>query len=166
MENQAEFYSGNNTEINEFLLFVINDILILSKEIEWLSDGIKKDDTKVISITVKGKSYSFCELSNYFYERDFLDIPYDYVNKLYKLLLELRVLGKKIESLSDKDKISILDFVLEMIASREKKIGEDFSFPQNYKDMIMIELGLDIVDKVGDATNETLALLEVIMMKR
>ena len=53
-----------------------------------------------------------------------------------------------------------------MISSREKQIWNDFCFPQNYKDMIMMELWLDIVDKVWDAKNETLALLEVIMLKR
>lgn len=73
---------------------------------------------------------------------------------------------KKIESLSDNDKISILDFILEMISFREKQVWEGFSFPQNYKDMILIELWLDIVDKVWDATNQTLKILDIIMMKR
>jgi len=165
MEKQ-EIVDYWKNEIIEVLLFVINDVLTLSKEIEWSLIWFEENKKMSVKITVNWKPYIFSELSNYFYEKDFLNVPLDYLNSLYKLLLELRGLWKKIESLSDNDKISILDFVLEMIAFREKQIWNDFSFPQNYKDMIMIELGLDIVDKVWDATNETLALLKVIMLKR
>jgi hypothetical protein len=173
MEKFREYWAD---EIKENLLFTINDVLTISKEIEWSLVWVKINDKNPIRISLRWKTYIrmpyiwipyiFTELSNYFYEQDFVNVPLNYLNSLYKLLLELRGLWKKIESLSDNDKISILDFVLEMISFREKQVWEDFCFPQNYKDLIMIELGLDIVDKVWDATNETLALLDVIMLKR
>lgn len=165
MEKQEvlDYWSDN---IKEFLLFAINDIFILWKEIEWSLIWIKSNPKMSIKINVNWRPYIFSELSNYFNERDFLHVPIKYVNNLYKLLLELRVIWQKIEKLDEKDKISILDFVTDMIKYREKQIWNDFCFPQNYKDMIMMELWLDIVDKLWDATNETLALLEVIMLKR
>ncbi|NVP17856.1 hypothetical protein HUU51_04020 [Candidatus Gracilibacteria bacterium] len=163
---KQEIIDYGKDEITEVVMFAINDVLTLSKEIEWPLVLLEKDDSKSVTININGKPFIFSELSNYFYEKEFLDVPVKYLFLLYKLLLELRVLGEKINNLSENDKISILDFVTNMISSREKQIGNDFCFPQNYKDMIMMELGLDIVDKVGDAKNETLALLEVIMLKR
>ncbi len=162
-ENVLGYWSN---EIKEFLLFTINDILVLSKEIEWSLVWVKSDTKMSIKITVNWNPYIFSELSNYFNERDFLHVPIKYVNNLYKLLLELKIIWKKIESLSEKDKISILDFVDEMIKFRQRQSGDNFFYDDRYKNMIMMELWLDVVDKIGDATNETLALLEVIMLKR
>jgi len=153
-------------EIKEVVMYTINNVLTLSKEIEWSLILLEQNNNKSITIDINGKPFIFSELSNYFYEKDFLDVPVEYFFLLYKSLLELRVLWQKIDNLSEDDKISILDFVTNMINSREKQIWNDFSFPQNYKDMIMIELWLDIVDKVWDAKNETLALLEVLLLKR
>lgn len=165
MEKLREYW---NLEIKELLLFTINDILVLSKEIKWFLNWVEKFKNKVeFKITVNWKPFIFSELSNYFYEKDFLNIPFNYINSLYKLLLELRVIWKKIEVLSKQEQISILDFVNEFIVFREEqRNGEESFIDKRFKDMIFMELWLDSIDKIGDATNETLSLLKVIMLKR
>lgn len=100
MEKQLEFYHWNNAEIKENLLFTINDVLTISKEIEWSLVWVKINDKNPIRISLRWKSYIwvpyiFTELSNYFYEQDFVNVPLNYLNSLYKLLLELRGLWKK-----------------------------------------------------------------------
>ena len=126
------------------------------KKIEWFQ----------VKITINWKPFIFSELSNYFREQDFLYVNINYLNWLYKLILTFRVLWKKIESLSEDEQISILDFVNDVLIFFEKQRIDEFCLSQTYKDIIFMELWLDSMDKIGDAKNETLALLEVIMLKR
>jgi len=164
MEKIKEYWSD---EIKELLLFTINDVLVLSKVIEWSKIWNKKSKQKLsIEISINWKPYVFSELSNYFNEQDFLNVPLNYLNSLYRLVLELKIVWKKIEFLSEQEKISIFDFVTDIIDFREKQARWNFLFDQKIKDMIMMELWLDIVDKVWDAKNETLALLEVLLIKK
>lgn len=164
MEKIREYWEQ---EIKEFLLFAINDLLILSKEIEWsLIWLVDSKGPLSIKISVNQKPFIFSELSNYFREQDFINVPVNYLNSLYRLVLELKVIWKKIESFSEQEKISILDFVNELIMFREKQERWRYIFDQRYIDIIFMELWLDVVDKIGDAKNETLALLEILMMKK
>ena len=164
MEKIKEYWSD---EIKELLLFTINDVLVLSKVIEWSKIWNKKSKQKLsIEISINWKPYVFSELSNYFNEQDFLNVPLNYLNSLYRLVLELKIVWKKIEFLSEQEKISIFDFVTDIIDFREKQARWNFLFDQKIKDMIMMELWLDIVDKIWDAKNETLALLEVLLIKK
>ncbi|MDD3145098.1 MAG: hypothetical protein PHV23_03210 [Candidatus Gracilibacteria bacterium] len=164
MEKLREY---GEQEIKEFLIFAINDILVLSKEMERSLTGLEDSKGPLsIKISVNQKPFIFCELSNYFKEQDFINVPVNYLNALYRLVLELKVIGKKIESFSEQEKISILDFVNKLLLFREKQERGGYSFDQRYIDIIFMELGLDVVDKIGDARNETLALLEILMMKK
>jgi len=73
-------------------MYTINNVLTLSKEIEWSLILLEQNNNKSITIDINGKPFIFSELSNYFYEKDFLDVPVEYFFLLYKSLLELRVL--------------------------------------------------------------------------
>lgn len=163
MEKLKEYWK---TEIKELILHTINHILILSKEIEKSLIWVKKIEWFQAKLTINWKPFIFSELSNYFREQDFLYVNINYLNWLYKLILTFRVLWKKIESLSEDEQISILDFVNDILTFFEKQRIDEFRLSQTYKDIIFMELWLDSIDKIGDAKNETLALLEVIMLKR
>lgn len=155
-------YSFEN--IKELLIYSINAFFMLSKEIEYYKNHSIKLDNSKIKILVNWKDFVYSEFSNYFTENDLYGIPLNYKYILYSSIIELKSIWRIIATLNNEEKILILDYVNSLIISLER--SSSFKFLDKYKDIVFSELWLDIVDKVGDTTNETLALLEVIMLKR
>lgn len=160
MEKISEYWKR---EIKIFIINTINDLNILLKEIESLEldDQDEKDKYTSVSIILNWKEYIYCELSNYFSESELLYKPENLVYSLYRLVLKFRVIGDIINSCTEEEKIVFLSYVNLAIVLVGNKRWFKFSF--KYREMILIELGLDYIDKEMSAKKETQDLIDRIM---
>lgn len=160
MENKENILE---TELLEPLWYVINDILVISKEFEW---AWKPQEKKVTKMRLLEKFKEICKKSkNYFTDAQILWYPPLLVGTLEKLLEELEIFSLKIKDFPDEKKEKIVSFIKSKLEEISK--WKSFNLSQKFRDMIFIELWLDHIDDIWEAKEiANLAISKVMLMSR
>lgn len=143
----------------EFLLTIVNDLFIVSR---WFNDYLIL--WKVQKETKKNSWLNYWLVWIYFSLKELNTVPLNYVLEMEKLLLLIRALNEDLSKIDDFKREEILNFINFEIWILESKY--EYKFLLRFKDIILHELWIDHLDVTWDAVEETLMLLNLVMMRK
>lgn len=154
----------NHYEFWEALSSLLDDVLILSVELEWSTQW--RESKEYVASKYKeleNIDYDLPRVEKYFT----LDEQQKYNDQLFLILedviKQLEHLAKEIESMTYEQKQELVTRIKARL-----KAKEDFWWvvvAKRYRKMIFAELGLDFVDESGKARDITISLMERLMVK-
>lgn len=163
MENNIE--NKIDSDFKKILWYIITDFFVLSKEFDWYSSWKTFENTKKLQCKVLNKdNWKNIKVSKYFTKNEIEEYSEDLIVTLEKILHELDSLSQNIEKLSETQKEGIVRYIKWVLKKREDFAG--FKFPMKFRDMLFVELWIDYVDDIWEVKDETLMLLEVLILSK
>lgn len=163
MKNNIE--NKINSDFKKLLWYIITNIFLLSKEFDWWSSWKTfENNIKLQWKVFHNHNWENIKVTKYFIKNEIEEYSENLIVSLEKILIELDLISQRIEKLSESQKEEIVRYIKWILKEKEDIAG--FKFPMKFRDILFAELWIDYVDDIWEVKNETVMLLEVLMLKK
>lgn len=148
-----------DNELHEVIWYALSDLHSLAKDFERYTHGnvidLEAQEPTKISHLPRVKKYFSVDQAIMYSQKLF--------DSLEKLLREISEYATEIENLSESEQENVVTYIKKELDILS--MSSLYEFPEKFRDMLFVELGIDHIDDTGDLKAEVKFVINKIMAK-